>query len=238
MKTIIRKLIPDNLINFIKDKAGVPSQISSLDRLKKMGYKPAHCLDIGAYEGIWTQEFKAVFPGCKVTMIEPQHEKQASLSKTAELYSDVDYHIILLGADEKIVSFNQYETASSVLQEHYPTEARIDQRQLSKLDTLTAEFSIRPDFIKIDTQGYELEIMKGGLQTVGSAEFIMLEVSFLDVYKQCPLVNDTINFMNDSGFVVYDICSLIKRPLDNALYQADFLFVKRESYFRSNKKWQ
>ena len=38
-----------------------------------------------------------------------------------------------------------------------------------------------PDFIKIDTQGYELEILKGGLNTLKHAEMVLLEVSLLNV---------------------------------------------------------
>lgn len=203
-----------------------------------MGYQPAYCLDIGAFEGIWTQEFKTIFPSCAVRMIEPQFEKEKLLRKTAEAFTDVDYQIILLGAEEKIVSFNQYETASSILEEHHPTGAQIHERQLYRLDTLAADLKRSPDFIKIDTQGYEMEIMKGGLKTINAAEFIMLEVSFLDIYRQCPLANEVISFMNDQGFVVYDICSLMKRPLDNALYQADFLFTRIESPFRQDKRWR
>ena len=238
MTHIIRKLVPNSLIKFIKNKAGVPSQKTSLTRLKEMGYLPAYCLDIGAYEGTWTQEFKTIFPTCSVTMIEPQFEKEELLRKTMVAFYDVDYHIALLGAEEKVVLFNKYETASSILEEYYPTGAHIDKRQLSRLDTLALSFKNRPDFIKIDTQGYELEIMKGGLQTIDSAEFIMLEVSFLDIYKQCPLAHKIISFMDERGFVIYDICSIMKRPLDNALYQADFLFAKKQSRFREDKRWE
>ncbi|MEO6981194.1 MAG: FkbM family methyltransferase, partial [Mucilaginibacter sp.] len=89
----------------------------------------------------------------------------------------------------------------------------------------------------IDTQGYELEILKGGEKTLAHAEFVLLEVSFLDIYINCPLITDTVSFMKQRGFVVYDICTLMKRPLDNALFQADFLFVKEDSVFRKNKQW-
>jgi hypothetical protein len=82
-----------------------------------------------------------------------------------------------------------------------------------------------------------LEILKGGEKTLANAEFVLLEVSFLDIYIDCPLVSDTITFMKQRGFVVYDICTLMKRPLDNALFQSDFLFVKEKSNFRTNKRW-
>jgi hypothetical protein len=95
----------------------------------------------------------------------------------------------------------------------------------------------KPDFIKIDTQGYELEILKGGEKALAHAEFVLLEVSLLDIYVNSPLVIDVLNFMKERGFVLYDICTLMKRPLDNALFQSDFLFVKANSQFRNNKHW-
>jgi len=237
IKKIIQKLILNHFIKLVKDKAGVPSQENSLKRIKSLGYQPKQCLDIGAYEGFWTQEFKAIFPSCAMLMIEGQSEKEASLIKTKELYKDVDYQIALLGATEKAVLFNKYETASSVLDEYNTTNAVIEERKLALLDTITDQFKFKPDFIKIDTQGYELEILKGGERTLAAAEFVLLEVSFLDIYKNCPLANDVLSYMSSKGFVVYDICTLMKRPLDKALYQADFLFVKESSGFRSDKRW-
>jgi hypothetical protein len=44
--------------------------------------------------------------------------------------------------------------------------------------------------------------------------------------------------MRDNGFVAYDICGLARRPLDQALWQADFIFVPRASSLRSDKRWQ
>lgn len=237
IKKLIQKLVPNRLIKLVKDKSGLPSQETSLKRIRNLGFQPRQCLDIGAYEGFWTQEFKAIFPSCAMLMIEGQSEKEAALIKTKELYKNVDYKIALLGAAEKTVSFNKYETASSVLDEYNTTNAIVEERQLLLLDAIADQFNFNPDFIKIDTQGYELEILKGGDKTLAAAEFVLLEVSFLDIYKNCPLVNDVLNYMNGKGFVVYDICTLMKRPLDKALYQADFLFVKKGSRFRSDKRW-
>jgi len=238
IKSILKSLFPEKAKKLLRQKLGVPSQEVSFKNIRNLGFSPKFCLDIGAYEGLWTHEFKKIFPDCAVTMFEAQLSKEPALIKVQRAYKDVKYNIALLGADESSVVFNIYETASSVLTEHHDTNAKTETRSLVSLDKLleggTGE---APDFIKIDTQGYELEILKGGEKALAHAEFVLLEVSFLDIYVNCPLVTDCLNFMKERGFVVYDICTLMKRPLDKALFQSDFLFVKENSPFRNNKKW-
>jgi len=238
IRSILKRLIPAKAKKKLRDKLGVPSQENSFTNIRNLGFDPKFCLDIGAYEGMWTRDFKQIFPDCAVMMFEGQTLKEPALAKMQTEYKRVDYIIALLGATEAKVTFNIYETASSVLTEHYSTNAKTETRNLVTLDKALEKSTFgKPDFIKIDTQGYELEILKGGIKALAHAEFVLLEVSFLDVYVNCPLAIDIINFMKEHGFVVYDICTLMKRPIDKALFQADFLFVKENSRFRNEKKW-
>jgi hypothetical protein len=122
------RLIPQKVKKNIREKMGVPSQEISLTNIKRLGFSPKFCLDIGAYEGYWTGDFKKIFPGCAITMIEGQSLKEPALIKVKNAYSDVNYKIALLGATEAAVNFNIYESASSVLIEHFDTEAKTEQR--------------------------------------------------------------------------------------------------------------
>jgi FkbM family methyltransferase len=236
---LIKSLIPKDFKNNLKNKLGVPSQQKSLENIRKLGFSPKYCLDIGAYEGGWTRDFKKIFPNCKILMIEGQTEMESKLIQTKNQFKDVDYKMALLGSAENVVLFNKYETASSVLNETNITNAEVEERQLCLLDKIisTSGAQLTPDFIKIDTQGYELEILKGGEQTLSTATAVLLEVSFIDIYINCPLAADVLSYMNDRGFVVYDICTLMRRPYDNALYQADILFVKKDHFLREIKRW-
>ncbi len=237
--SIIGRMVPEKLINTLRDKLGVPSQHKSFNNLKALGYVPKTVLDIGAYEGHWSKDFKALFPEATILMIEGQQNKSDKLQETSNLLINTAYKIALLGAVEKEVEFNIYETASSVLTEDNETNALIEKRNLELLDNVVKDTPFEhPDFIKIDTQGYELEILKGGLNTLKHAQMVLLEVSLLNIYNNCPLVHDVVAFMKQHGFVLYDICSLIKRPYDKALYQSDFLFIKENSTLRASTRWQ
>ena len=162
-KSSLKHLIPSSLKNKLRYHLGVPSQQKSFNALRDLGFKPKTILDIGAYEGIWAIDLKKTFPEARILMLEGQTSKDDVLNKICGDNQGIDYQIALLGATETIVSFNIYDTASSVLEEYNETGARIEQRKLMCLDKIleNTDFS-KPDLIKLDTQGYELDVLKGG----------------------------------------------------------------------------
>jgi hypothetical protein len=59
---------------------------------------------------------------------------------------------------------------------------------------------------------------------------VLLEVSVVPVNQGAPpLIGDVLSFMRDRGFVLYDLCTLFRRPLDAALVQLDVVFVRADS---------
>jgi len=238
MLSLLKRVIPAIIKKKLKEKLGVPAQENTFKRLKKLGYQPKLIIDIGAYEGNWAESFLTVFPEAKILMLEGQEGKRNLLQQKTAANPHLYFQIALLGSAENKVEFNIYETASSVLKENNVTGAKTEIRTLTTLDKsiINTPFT-KADFIKIDTQGYELEILKGAEKTIQQAEFILLEVSLIDIYKNCPMVAEVMAFMQSNGFVLYDICSLMRRPYDNALFQSDFLFVKETSPFRAAKQW-
>jgi len=238
MLSLLKRVVPAILKKKLKEKLGVPDQEYTFKRLKNLGYQPKLVLDIGAYEGNWAESFLTIFPEAKILMLEGQEGKRNLLQQKTAANKHLYFQIALLGSAEYEVEFNIYETASSVLKENNETGAKTEIRTLTTLDKsiINTPFT-KADFIKIDTQGYELEILKGAEKTIQQAEFILLEVSLIDIYKNCPMVAEVMAFMQSKGFVLYDICSLMRRPYDNALFQSDFLFVKETSPFRAAKQW-
>src|SRR6266404_4353045 len=196
----------------IKDRLGVPSHSWSFTNARRNGFNPAVIYDIGAYTGSWTTEIMEYFPDARYYLFEGQPSKETHLQQLKkEFPQSVDYQIGLLGANdgEKVI-FNEYETASSVLTEHFDTGAQRHERTIDSLDTVVKNNNWpAPDLIKLDTQGYELEILKGGLHAMQQAEAVLMEVSFIDIYINAPLAKDVIDFMKQHDFLLYDICSLM-----------------------------
>ena len=236
--SIVNKLLTGKAKEYLKRKVGVPDMFVSLERLRSLGFNPGQIVDVGAFEGEWTAATSLIFPNAKILMVEAMPQKEPAL-KPLKSNSNIDYEIAVLGAtDGKDVFFTELETASSVLEENAATHNRI-KRQTSSLNSILAKRNIaKVDLIKLDVQGYELEVLAGFDKYMDTTDAILTEASLLDIHKGVPLVRDMINYMGDRGFVLYDICSVsTRRPLDNALWQTDLLFVKESSVFRQDKRY-
>src|SRR5262249_38980217 len=132
----------------------------------------------------------------------------------------------LMGAkSDRLVPFHEMETASSVLEEHSPQAAPVRFYPMQTIDEIVDSKGIEtPNFLKLDVQGYELEVLKGALKTLPQVSAVLAEVNLIDIHRGTSLLDEFVIFMRDRGFVAYDICGLARRPLDKALWQADFIF--------------
>ena len=93
----------------------------------------------------------------------------------------------------------------------FPNPARFAvQRTLElELDSLDHQLEqagvSQVDFIKLDTQGTELPILKGGLKTLEKVMGLQVEVSFVSLYQNQPLFTDINNFLTSLDFELFDI---------------------------------
>lgn len=217
----------------------IPDQAVSLNRLKQLGFNPKSIFDIGAYQGDFTETCLKVWPNSEVIAFEALNEKVEILKNKFKNHKVKIVEGIIGETDSTNVPFFSDETASSVLasEEVYHSKKIIKQRMLS-LDRFIQESATgAPNFLKIDTQGYEFQILKGCQKSLHLIDVLLLEVNFLEVYNDVKLAHQVIALLNEFGFVIYDICEIHRRPLDNALFQIDFLFVKNDSTLRADKKW-
>jgi FkbM family methyltransferase len=216
-----------------------PSQEGAFHTLKKHGWSPKSCIDVGAYHGEWAAMFLGIFPESRVLMLEAQEGKRAALEESAARSGGrTSLAIALLGAvDGQEVEFAEMETGSSVYSEASPFARTVVRKPLTTLDRLLADWPAfaAPQCLKIDTQGYELEVLKGASRTLRQVDAVLMEVSLLQVNAGCPTFAEVISFMNDAGFTVFDFCSQIRRR-DGVLWQTDLLFVRRAGGIQINPR--
>lgn len=236
---IARIFFPESKIWEIKNSRNIPSMEWSLQNIKKLGFESNFAIDVGAHDGEWTVMYKKIFPSANVLMIEALEEKESVLKSLTQKLPGTYSHIGLLGAaNDRQVTFYINSTVSSILKEHQANAFTEQQRKLETLDTVIETNDFGPaDFIKLDVQGYEIEVLKGAAKVLDSVKFILCEVSLIDINSGCPLFADVIAFLNEKGFIAYDICSFIRRPLDRALWQTDILFIREDAAFVQNKHW-
>lgn len=217
----------------------VPDTEASLRRMKKLGFAPRVAIDVGAYVGEWTRTCKEIFPTARVLMVEPLLRCVSSLEATAKNLEGVEFRSTLLGAQENSsMPFYEAETASSVLGEASKQSAPTRYLAMTTLDELTRNTSFsNPDFIKLDVQGYELEVLMGAERSLASADALLMEVNLLGIYDKAPLFHESVEYMGRCGFQVYDLCSFFRRPLDGALWQVDVIFVRHSSSLVASSRW-
>ena len=78
--------------------------------------------------------------------------------------------------------------------------------------------------MKIDVQGFELEVLKGSSSTLKKTKYIIIEVSNDEIYFKQPLSNEIIKYLNSNNFTIIKKSSITTNIRKSKLSQIDILF--------------
>ncbi|BAY92039.1 MULTISPECIES: FkbM family methyltransferase [unclassified Tolypothrix] len=225
---------------YFAHRLGIPEIPVALQRLSLLEFQPNQIFDVGAHQGDFAQCCLKIWPQVKISCFEALEHRVVQLQKMATVNSAIQVFPGLLGAEElDKVALNESETASSILVENIPQNFPISFHQMRTVDQIVQNYfgGCGPDLLKLDVQGYELEVLKGAEKSLPTIKAILAEVNLLDIHENVPLFAEIIAWLNERDWVAYDICSFIRRPLDKALWQVDMIFVPRNSPLRNDKRW-
>lgn len=145
---------------------------------------------------------------------------------------------LALGEANKDIEINVSEASdmSSILEtsdellEALPKTTVIDQAiiPMKTLDTLYDELNLdnKNIFIKMDTQGYEMNILQHGQNALKKAIGLRLEMSLFEIYKGEALMSDIMMFLKEKGFSPYMIWEVYFSRKLNRQLQAEGVFYK------------
>jgi len=203
-----------------------------LEALRREGYAPRTMLDVGAHLGEYTHAFLEVFPGCLPTLIEPNPHCRDKLLRFPFERHEVAASDVA-GKGELFLSKTWLQSTGSSLYrentEYFDDETAIRHEvDKARIDDLFAGRQF--DFVKIDTQGSEVDVLVGGEAVLSRADYIQIEVSLVDYNIGGARAEDIFAKMAQMGFKCADVMEFNRMPQlhDNALLQIDVLFERAD----------
>ena len=97
--------------------------------------------------------------------------------------------------------------------------------EITKLD-ISIPVTETVGILKIDVQGYELEVLKGAINTLLRTSIILLEMNNHDGYKGSPKYYELDEFLRNQKFTLYDIFPSTKD--DGRLKEWDSLYINNK----------
>jgi FkbM family methyltransferase len=208
-----------------------------LQHAKHVGVSPRTVIDVGAAYGNFTTTCRTFFPDARYILVEPLEEYTPYLQSVITTGAYIEYILAVATDESGETSINVHPdlVGSSLYKENEDSEVNGVERAIPAVtldEICTTRHTTGPYLIKIDTQGAELKVLSGTEKILQETEFITLEVSLFEFFKEGGQFYDYITFMKARGFVVYDIFDLQYRLFDGAMSQVDIAFVRENGQLR------
>ncbi len=166
-------------------------------------------IHVGGHHGHEISLYKEINTQCPVEIFEPHPKSFEILMNNVQQYQGINAHNVALGLVESTMTMF-VETANggqsnSLLPpkkhvEQYP-HIRFDSTIQVPVKTLDSfNLDKRFNFLSIDVQGFELEVLKGAIKTLTNVDFIICEVNNAELYLGCCMVEEIDSFLHSHGF--------------------------------------
>ena len=198
--------------------------------IKQISYAKT-LIDVGSNKGQFSLMARKFFPNIMIHSFEPQIEI-LNLQKKVLGTNNINYYNFALGREKKELELyiTKRKDSSSVLRPILSKNKNYiinEKKKISvkKLDELLDFKSIeKPSIIKLDVQGYELEVLKGSENTLDYIDYVIAEISSTEIYENQTQADELIKFLESKSFEIKDRCNLSR--VEDKLFQEDVLFCK------------
>jgi FkbM family methyltransferase len=236
----LRKLTTIMTVRFWRDawlRFGVAAAVEHKDLLAELS--PQVVVDIGANRGQFSLAARYSLPTAQIIAFEPLPEPAAVFRKLFRKDPNVVLHEVAIGpkAGTETIHISRRDDSSSLLpiteqqETLFPgtAERSTSEISISPLIEYIPDGSIEgPALLKLDVQGYELEVLKGCEMLFERFGLIYVECSFVELYEGQAMAAEVVEYLHERGFWLTGIYNL-KYDTKGVAIQGDFLFAKKSA---------
>jgi FkbM family methyltransferase len=195
-------------------------------------------LDVGANDGWYSKQLRMMGYGGNIVSFDPLRENCDRIVALAAGDPRWDVVKLALGATMETRDFNVIRMPggstelSSLLT---PTESDEEwedtiQVDVDRLDSAARDLLASIDhpsvFLKIDTQGYDVEVVRGAAGILDQVVALQSEVSVTPIYEGMPHYTEALAYYESLGFALVDL-SVVTRTPEGIVCEYDALLIKQ-----------
>jgi len=196
-------------------------------------------LDVGANVGSYGLELREIGYANKIISFEPLTSAYERLSISAG--KDINWkalHFALGDEDERHeinISKNSYSSSLlKILPSHVKSAPESDYIgkeliAIKRLDNIFNDLEVQNKsiYMKIDTQGFEDRVLKGGINSLEKIDVIQMEMSLVPLYDGAKLFDEMLCTMSDYGYSLYAIETGFSDSISGQMLQFDGIFRRK-----------
>lgn len=213
-----------------------PTEEDKYKWLQNLGIKTI--IDVGGYNGDFALEIHKILPNAKIYSFEPLQDTFNQLKAKLEKIPNSQAFNIALGdmKGKTTIYHNDFSPCSSILevsdsmkeQAPFTQDASPETIEIDTLDDIAQDLELEQNILlKIDVQGFEDKVIKGGVNTISKVKLILTETSFQELYVGQALFSDIYKMLVDQlGFTYIGSNSQQKSPTDGYSFQEDSWFIR------------
>jgi FkbM family methyltransferase len=195
-------------------------------------------VDVGANRGQFALVARKVFPKARILSFEPLVEPIQIFKRVFERDHNITLYPFAIGREKtnSTIHITKEDDSSSMLpvaklqSDLFPGAMETETRQVTvyPLSQIIEPASIPPDsLLKIDVQGYELEVLQGCEDILQKFSHLYIECSFVELYEGQALAYQIIAWLEERNFVLVSVHNLYYGKNGMAI-QGDFLFAQKK----------
>ena len=195
--------------------------------------------DVGANTGGFGRHLRELGYRGRMVSFEPlksAHDKLLSTTERDKLWSvsmrsaigaesgEVELHIAANSESSSVLEMCDAHSRAAP-ESHYVGHETVP---LRTLDSLAGEYLGNDTklFLKIDTQGFEEQVLRGAAKTLSRAFVVQLELSLVELYADQRLMPDMVELMKGIGFDLWGMSPVFSDPGSGRVLQMDGIFSR------------